>query len=125
MARVYLSGRLRLRHQLREDREVLEAAGHTSTARWLDDVGGTPEEIAQRDLEDIDRATVVIVRGHCGRNGGLMFEVGYALAQGKRILHVSAEREPREAFLFAEGVEHFRHMSEAIEALGTRRKVAA
>jgi nucleoside 2-deoxyribosyltransferase len=84
MSRVYLSGRLRLRGQLRADRELLEAAGHVSTARWLNDVGGTPEEIAERDLEDIDRADTIIVRGHCGRNGGMMFEVGYALAQGKR-----------------------------------------
>lgn len=123
--RIYLSGRLRLRGQLRLDRETLLEAGHVSTARWLDDVGGEPAAIAARDFADIDKAAVIILRGHCGRNGGLMAEVGYGLAKGKRVIHVASERDPREAFLWADGVVHVRSFREALDVLKVRPAVAA
>lgn len=95
---LYLAARYGEQLEMRRWRDVLQAAGHVVTARWIDGKhdGLPPSQCAQDDLEDIDAADVLIIwspRHHFGNGrGGRHVEVGYAIGLGIPIILVG-ERE--------------------------------
>lgn len=118
--KVYLASRLRNRTRCRDYRDALEAAGIACTSRWLDHHGGTPAEIAERDLVDVRRADTLVLIGHVGRNGGMATELGVAIERGIRIIHVAAERGEN-VFTHTGDVEYYRTFREALEVLAARK----
>jgi hypothetical protein len=111
MARVYLASRYGRRPQMHALARVIEAAGHTVTARWVhgshdsDEIGD--QTCALDDLQDLEAADVLVsftetdtVPGRA--RGGRHVEFGYALARGKRCIVIG----PREnVFHHVPGVE--------------------
>ena len=111
--RIYLAARYSRREELCRYAEELREVGHIVDARWLlgehqvhdgaleveaaeDDVPDEDVLFAREDIEDIDRADVVICftekpRSNSSR-GGRHVEFGYALAMGKPIVVIG----PRE-----------------------------
>lgn len=63
--------------------------GHEITSRWLfGDIPGTKAEIAQVDLDDVDRADAVLeLSAENGERvrGGKFYEAGYARGKGKKV----------------------------------------
>lgn len=98
---VYLAGAYSRRVEIAEYARALELVGYTVTSRWLDgthDYDGTEDAYgkhlkraawARIDLDDIDRAQMVVVFGETGPTprgrGGRHVEYGYALARGKTL----------------------------------------
>lgn len=86
---VYIAGRFSKRETFRKYRASLEIQGYEVRCRWLDQVRDAEsheiEKIMQRDIEDIDASDVVIVDGELSSKGGMLFEMGYAYAKGKRV----------------------------------------
>ncbi len=86
---VYIAGRFSKREVFRKYRASLEIQGYEVRCRWLDQVRDAEpheiEKIMQRDIEDIDASDVVIVDGELSSKGGMLFEMGYAYAKGKRV----------------------------------------
>lgn len=96
--RVYIAAKYHRRFELRALASALKAHGVAVTSRWLDngedeaaETGG-PAAAAQMDLDDVDAADAVIfigeARGSKNTGGGRFFELGYAYAQGKRLIVV-------------------------------------
>ena len=74
-------------------RQLVEA-GHESTAQWINgaEETRTQAEAAVMDLEDVDRADALILLalpiGTLYKGGGRHFEMGYAVARGKKVIVV-------------------------------------
>lgn len=112
---VYLAASFERKHELREYRAQLEAAGFEVTSRWLvepdDDVPYTDQDMRERaliDLEDVRRSRVVVVftdpREKPRPGGGRHTELGLAIAWEKVVLTVG----PREqVFHFLPQVANF------------------
>lgn len=92
--KVYVAGLWENRKHIAEEAELIKRAGHTITSRWLGEDGGLDgmgdETTAMADLEDIDRADVVVSytlkRGTQFVRGGRHVEFGYGLAKGKKVI---------------------------------------
>lgn len=103
---VYLAGRFSRKAELAGYAADLGSAGIACTSRWLTGVHdwtGAPDELipipeqgrfAQDDLDDIDRADVLIFFGDApgsyGARGGACVELGYALGIGMPVIVVGA-----------------------------------
>lgn len=78
---------------------LLHNAGHEVTSKWIRGLEETMSlpEAAQMDLDDIDRADVVISctlpKGTVFSSGGRHVEFGYALAKDKLIINVGPNEE--------------------------------
>ena len=90
---VYIAAPFDWRVKARRARAVLEAKGITSTSTWIDnhleeeDVI-TPEakwREAKCDLLDVHRADEFVLLNGPSTSGGLHVELGFALANGKKI----------------------------------------
>lgn len=95
--KVYIAAKYRRRFELRALASALRAHGVEVTSQWLDngeeDAEG-PQAAAQMDLDDVDRADVVVFIGEPrmseNTGGGRWFELGYAYAKGKQLFIVLA-----------------------------------
>lgn len=111
--KIYLAAAFSRRQELAEFAKTLDARGHEITARWLEeDTSGRSGydriDWAVRDVEDIDRAEVLVrfTDPECRINDGLptgtapaylmtgsrMWETGYAYAKGKQIIVVGGKQ---------------------------------
>lgn len=104
MLNVYLAARFSRKQELAGYAAGLRDLGIETTSRWLTGVHdwtGTPDELipipdqgrfAQDDLDDIDRADVLVFFGgelfEYGARGGACVEMGYALGIGMPVLVV-------------------------------------
>ncbi len=133
MSKIYLAARYSRNGEMRGVRDVLHGLGHEVTSRWIDchtDVVGDfsasfteavlnerPEDCAplgRHDLDDIDRADVVISFTGSGGKGGRHVEFGYAVALGKRVIVIG----PREnVFHTLPQVEHYVSWSRFVMAM--------
>lgn len=98
--KVYLAASWSLKHELAKARDELAGMGIEVTSRWLDapdaesmktaDIKHSLDKAAIHagtDLQDIDRADVVLVITDApSTTGGLHVEFGYAAGRGKRVL---------------------------------------
>jgi nucleoside 2-deoxyribosyltransferase len=90
--KVYLAALFSQRPEMEEVADRLKDAGMEITARWVygGEEGLTREQIAVLDLEDVDKADVVISfthpRGTPTSGGGRHVEFGYGLAKGKKLI---------------------------------------
>lgn len=98
---------------------ALTDAGHDITARWLDelDTGTTHPDAAQRDLEDIDRADVVLIVDDLERWSGRHVEAGYAIARGKPIVVLG----PASNLFYRTICHHVSTLAAALNALADLR----
>jgi nucleoside 2-deoxyribosyltransferase len=75
---------------------AITESGHEVTSRWLREDCATEEQGARQDLEDIDRADMLVLltmpKGTMFSSGGRMVEFGYAMAKGK-VVAIIGERE--------------------------------
>ncbi len=84
--RIYIAAKWEKQSQCRILRAILQHLKHTVTAQWLDEPAEcTSEEAAIRDLKDIDRSDAVVVVNQDEGGCGMWVEMGYALAQRKRV----------------------------------------
>lgn len=97
---VYIASKYARRFELRAVADAAKERGYTCTSRWLDngeEEAGGPAAAAQMDLDDVDRASVVLFvgqpQGSKNAGGGRWFELGYAYARGKRCMVVVADPE--------------------------------
>ena len=113
--RVYVAARFERQLEARALAAELTRAGYTVRARWLGAEGSalvdpqTARLWAQRDLNDVDYASVYLLLSDevLGR-GGKDFEGGYAFARGKRLVVVGP---PAHVFHHLPGVRHVRDLS--------------
>ncbi len=104
---VYIAGRSEDVTACRELREQLAAAGLACTSRWLDSFDRDPAVGAERDLEDLRRASALVLYKplevhRIPTTGGHHVELGYALAIGKPV------------FLFGEPENVFHHLADVV-----------
>lgn len=120
---VYLSAKFERRNELNEYRNELETAGVTVTSRWLADP--TPEltddawrHLATKDVEDIRRASGLVLFSEAGRpgGGGRHVEFGVALGLEKRMMVVG---EPENLFHSLDAIELVATWEEAFKAIIT------
>ncbi len=107
---------------LNEIKEKLEATPHNHVnSRWLHGghTGGTTGDkrrYAEDDMLDIERATTTVVFelpiGKAEPSTGRAFELGYAVALGKRVVLVG---EKRSVFHYLSGIEHYATVEEFLE----------
>lgn len=77
---------------MEEHANRIKQKGHEITARWVygGEEGLSREDIALMDIEDVDRADIVISfthpRGFLTPGGGRHVEFGYALAKNKKLV---------------------------------------
>jgi hypothetical protein len=106
--KIYLAARYSRNPEMRSVRDLLVAAGHEVTSRWIDNHGGeleeslTPERLAAEpefcgrfanvDVEDLRAAEMCISFTGAGGKGGRHVEFGMAQALGKRLVLIG----PRE-----------------------------
>lgn len=103
-ASVYLSARFARRDELYGYREQLASAGIEVTSRWVadptDPTPGLTDEawrvLAQKDVDDVHRADVLVffAEDDRGGGGGRHVEFGIALGFGKRLIVVGESGEP-------------------------------
>ncbi len=104
--KIYLAAWYERNAEMRRYRAELEALGHMVTSRWIDQHGGEltasmPEReiddnlqgaalYAHKDLEDLNAANVMIffASPNGEGKGGRHFELGYAIAKQKPIIHI-------------------------------------
>lgn len=101
--RVYLASQYARREELKSYADQLQSIGIDSTARWLNenaDLNGKMSnhtllenaEIAQRDIEDVDKAEAVLLFTNGSETkivrGAHHFELGYAYGRGKKVFTV-------------------------------------
>lgn len=120
---VYLSAKFERRDELNGYRNELEAAGIEVTSRWLSD--STPELtdeawrlLATKDVEDIGRASGLVLfseAGHPG-GGGRHVEFGVALGLQKRMVVVG---QPENLFHSLDAVEIVATWEDAFKAIAT------
>ena len=107
---------------LNEIKKKVEATVHNYvTSRWLagGHTGGSigdKRRYAEEDLRDIDRANMIVVFelpiGDAEPSTGKAVELGYAYAQGKRVILVG---EKRSVFHYLHGIEHYASVEEFLE----------
>ena len=96
--KVYLAAMYKWMDRMKVEREKFRHFGFDVTAQWIDNTEDAKErhDAAQMDLEDIDRADVLVLytldHGTMFSSGGRMVEFGYALAQRKWVI-VVGDRE--------------------------------
>lgn len=98
MLKVYIAASMHTQAQVRQCAEELSANNIECTSRWVDCrpvYADTPmqekADIAVRDLEDIDKAHVVVLLSDIkSSTGGLWCEMGYCLAQKKPLIAAGA-----------------------------------
>lgn len=96
--KIYIAALFSRRAEMEFHANKIKENGHEITARWVygGEEGLTREQIALLDLEDVDRADIVISfthpRGTATNGGGRHVEFGYALARGKKLVLIG-ERE--------------------------------
>lgn len=106
-SKVYIAAKYHRRYELRALAAALRSHGVTVTSQWLDNgeeeakERGGPSAAAQMDLDDVDAADAIIFigepRGSKNTGGGRFFELGYAHAQGKRLIIVLGPSGPGDA----------------------------
>lgn len=91
--KLYLAARFTRRAEMEEIARGLEALGRFEiTARWVfgGENGLNRAQIAMLDIEDVDRADIVVSfthpRGTLTSGGGRHVEYGYALAKNKALV---------------------------------------
>lgn len=98
MTKVYLAALYSRRAEMEGYANTLKSKGFEITARWVfgGEEGLTREQIALLDIEDVDKAEIVLSfthpRGTQTSGGGRHVEFGYAYAKGKQI-HIIGEQE--------------------------------
>lgn len=106
--KVYLAAAYERREEMQGVRDVLQALGHEVTSRWIDqdlsgqqEAAGTAElaadpaaytKFADKDIEDLRAAEVVVSFTGGGGRGGRHVEFGMAVMLGKQLVLVG-ERE--------------------------------
>lgn len=92
---IYIAAKYGKRFELRDLADLLRNQGHEVTSRWIEngeETAMTAQYAAQMDIDDIDRADLVLFLaepvGSLNTGGGRYFELGYALAMGKRLVAV-------------------------------------
>lgn len=94
--KLYLAARFGRRAEMEQIADRLKSLGFDITARWVygGEDGLTRAQIAMLDLEDVDRADVVVSfthpRGTLTSGGGRHVEYGYALAKNKGLVIIGA-----------------------------------
>lgn len=91
MIHIYLAAPYEIRPQARKFAERLTSSGYIAcTASWLFDEHPVGPEAAQIDIDDIDRADILVALNpspwHQKGTGGRHAELGYAIARQKPIL---------------------------------------
>lgn len=90
--KVYIAALYSRRAEMENYANKIIDAGHTVTARWVfgGEEGLSRAQIALLDLEDVDKAEVVVSFTHAHGTptvgGGRHVEFGYALAKGKKVI---------------------------------------
>lgn len=90
--KIYLAAMYSRREEMEKIAEIINKSHHEVVARWVygGEEGLTRDQIAELDLEDVDRADAVVSfthpRGTLTPNGGRHVEFGYGLAKGKRMI---------------------------------------
>ena len=93
--KVYLAAMFSRRGEMEKYAEQITMSGHEVVARWVygGESGLNRTDIALLDLEDVDKADVVVSFTHPRHTptsgGGRHVEFGYALAKGKEIAIIS------------------------------------
>jgi nucleoside 2-deoxyribosyltransferase len=97
--KVYVAARYPQIKQAQAAEAILQREGHETTARWTDPAKQAGLGLSQRavmDLEDVELADALLLlserEGTLVSGGGRHFEMGYALALGKRVV-VAGEHE--------------------------------
>lgn len=137
---VYLAGPYAARDKLALYADELQQVGYRIACRWLDETheihSGTAgaaadladEQVnqhARHDLEDIDKADIVVaftsdvltIPLPFGGSGGRHVETGYALAKGKQVVLIG---EPENVFHRMRQVERFKTWHHALVFLAAR-----
>lgn len=89
--KIYLASMFSRREEMEGHADRLKEVGHEITARWVygGEEGLSLQQIALLDLEDIDKADMVLSfthpKGTMTKGGGRHVEFGYALARGKQV----------------------------------------
>ena len=87
---IYLAHNFAAREWLRDEvKPFFEQNGVEVASFWIEGVQDDPVQDAVRDLEDIDKSSVVLFfMGQFGKTPGRgkYFELGYALRAGKRVV---------------------------------------
>lgn len=97
--KVYLAAPYGEMELMRAWSQLLYEAGHVCTAQWVmgEEENMTLPEAAQMDLDDIDKADVIISctlpKGTMFSSGGRHVEFGYAIAKDKLIINVGPNEE--------------------------------
>lgn len=119
MHNIYLASTWENRYVLRPIARQLQQMGHTITSSWIwNDDGGEAAGEAIRDLDDIDRASLVIVwpDEQRAKSSGKFVEYGYAVAKDKLIYVV--ERSSCVFFsLVRPNIHYFLHWGQVFSRL--------
>jgi nucleoside 2-deoxyribosyltransferase len=118
--RIYVAHNFAAREWLPTVIAQLTEAGHESTSRWITDPShvGVSQQAALADLGDIDRSNclVLFVDQYGPTPGkGKYVELGYAYAQGKRIILVG--KDTQNVFYALPGVERVADVPELLKKL--------
>lgn len=119
--KIYTAAKYGRMGEMKRFGEIIRAAGHETTARWVDGAEETLEEKAEgalMDVADVQRADVLFFfaqpKGSLNTGGGRHFEFGYAFAQGKRCIVIG---EHETIFCHLPGVVVVHTLSEALSLL--------
>lgn len=93
---IYLAAPFNQKEAARKAREILVAAGHEVTSRWIDNHLSEYDDLsdeqlnseAEDDLDDILDADALVLLNDFPCSAGRMFEWGFAYAQSKPIVVV-------------------------------------
>lgn len=121
---VYIAAPWVNKAEARAAKEQLEAAGHTTTSRWIDyhpDVEeGHPDyekmltEQAIQDLDDLDRADTFVIL-NLGKSEGKATELGYALAMRTVAVDVGFGAMPEIYLIGEKTINIFYHLPEVCQ----------
>lgn len=97
--KVYFAGAFSKRHVYQDIRSAFQRLGFDVVASWIDkeptSSGGSRDnrmKDANEDLADIDSCDVLLIDSNPSSKGGMIFEMGYAKAKGKRIYVVGTDK---------------------------------
>jgi len=104
---------------------LLEAAGVEVTSTWLrqveaDDTDEARRRIADRDMEDIERAHALVAYtvDSCDAGRGTLVEIGYALGRGKPVYWIGNSKDKSNSiFFYASMVKRFSSVEHIIKEL--------
>jgi hypothetical protein len=103
-------------------RQELESVGHKCTSRWLDGSSAENAATAKRDIEDIERATGLILfceKSRCPTRNGRLVELGVALGLGGKVVMAIGGIE--NIFLRLPQITRFNTWKECLAHLGKKR----